>query len=183
MDGAYTALDQLEDPLEPNGAFVITRDQHGRYVVLLGTRKKWMLPGGGIKPFELPRFAAVRETNNESGLHLDATSLVQIGLFAQTIVIVKDGRKIIVPISALVHLFNAPSYEGEFKKHPDKEVVERRFMTIEDIIEIHETEGTVRLGDLRMILYHDALTLGTIQGPVEGLLRDPVRFRDTDRYF
>ena len=44
----------------------------------------WDLPKGGIDADETPLDAALRETREESGLHLDAEGLVDLGRFAYT---------------------------------------------------------------------------------------------------
>ncbi len=41
--------------------------------------KKWQLPGGGIKRYELPKKAAIREVFEETGLVLDEKDLKSLG--------------------------------------------------------------------------------------------------------
>lgn len=61
------------------GASAIVVDDNGR--ILLQQRSdnhQWGIPGGGIEPGEEPATAAIRETYEETGLHVDVTRLVGI---------------------------------------------------------------------------------------------------------
>lgn len=58
--------------MKKNGAFVVIFNR-GRDKVLLVKRKDfpiWVLPGGGVEQKELPRKAAIRETNEETGFRI-----------------------------------------------------------------------------------------------------------------
>lgn len=61
---------------------VITNDDNEVLLVRswLG-RQQWSLPGGGVKRSETPAQAAAREVHEETGLHIPADHLTEIGSF------------------------------------------------------------------------------------------------------
>jgi len=66
-------------PLPVRGVKVMAFDAQGRVLLVrhrYGNRDAWMLPGGGIRPWERPLAAARRELREETGCRLDALRLV-----------------------------------------------------------------------------------------------------------
>lgn len=60
-------------------AAVVLQDDQGRVLVgLHADRNLWVVPGGLIEPGELPTDAAVREVWEETGLHVELTSLLGV---------------------------------------------------------------------------------------------------------
>lgn len=58
---------------------VAVRDEQGRVLVARHSEVgAWVLPGGAIEPAETPADAAVREAWEETGLHVELTSLVGV---------------------------------------------------------------------------------------------------------
>jgi len=65
--------------LPVRGVKVMTFDRDGRVLLVrhrYGDRDAWMLPGGGVRPWERPIAAAQRELWEETGCRLDDPRLV-----------------------------------------------------------------------------------------------------------
>lgn len=60
--------------LRPGGYLVVRNSQNE--IAILSTPKGLFLPGGGQNPDELPAQAAVRETKEECGLHVEVQRLI-----------------------------------------------------------------------------------------------------------
>jgi ADP-ribose pyrophosphatase YjhB (NUDIX family) len=62
------------------GAHVLATDDRGRILVVRTTYlgPEWMLPGGRVERGETPHAAAVRETREETGLHVGVDRLVLV---------------------------------------------------------------------------------------------------------
>ena len=61
------------------GANVLVTDASGRILVVRPTyQREWMLPGGRVEGGETPHAAAVRETREETGLHVDLDGLLLV---------------------------------------------------------------------------------------------------------
>jgi 8-oxo-dGTP diphosphatase len=65
------------------GAFAVIADEQGRVLLCLRRdRPVWNLPGGGVRPGEMPDEAAIRETHEETGLEIRIDRLT--GVYGKT---------------------------------------------------------------------------------------------------
>jgi ADP-ribose pyrophosphatase YjhB (NUDIX family) len=78
-------IDYLNDPNAPKANSIvpavsaIVTDDRGRVLLILRTDNNyWSIPGGGVKPGESVRDAAVREVKEETGIDCQVTGLVGI---------------------------------------------------------------------------------------------------------
>jgi len=82
-----------------------------------GNRAAWLLPGGGIRPFEAPAKAAARELKEETGLAADRLALRSVHHSEA------EGKR------DTVHLFTATANGAP--KPDGREVEEARFFALE----------------------------------------------------
>jgi 8-oxo-dGTP diphosphatase len=66
-----------QDYVSRPGAYVILRNQHGQ-VAVVRTPIGVFLPGGGQRHLEAPEEAAIRETREECGFHIEITGHVGV---------------------------------------------------------------------------------------------------------
>lgn len=58
---------------------IITRDEHGRVLLVQHENEKvWVVPGGAVEPNEVPAEAAAREMWEETGLEVDLARIVGV---------------------------------------------------------------------------------------------------------
>ncbi|ACS85571.1 NUDIX hydrolase [Musicola paradisiaca Ech703] len=83
MDTTFTALGDISQPGDYQGALVIVRDLNGNVLMQLRDADKdivypgyWSLFGGGLEPGESPAQAAARELAEEIGLIVDRRRLL-----------------------------------------------------------------------------------------------------------
>lgn len=78
-------IDYLNDPnapkansIKPAVSAVVTDDEGAILLILRTDNGYWSIPGGGVKPGESVRDAAVREVKEETGIDCEVTGLVGI---------------------------------------------------------------------------------------------------------
>jgi ADP-ribose pyrophosphatase YjhB (NUDIX family) len=78
-------IDYLNDPDAPAANSIVpavsavATDQDGRILLILRTDNGyWSIPGGGVKPGETIKEAAVREVGEETGIECEVTGLIGI---------------------------------------------------------------------------------------------------------
>jgi 8-oxo-dGTP pyrophosphatase MutT (NUDIX family) len=163
-----------------DGAFGIIEDTEQR--ILMGRAaygaKLLQLPGGGVERGELPSTAAANEILEETGLFVSRENLTLIAILGQ-LRAVWEGKTI--GIAGNVFLYHVTAYEGDLFDQPDDEILERKFLSVEEIIAGYDQKRVAR-GAARMVLIFDAIRRGTITRlPYEGMLADlfpvqPFRF-------
>ena len=143
-----------------NGANVIVLNSKGEILVVRQNygEKKWMLPGGEIERGESATHAAQEETEEETGIIIDAKELRLIAYFVQR-------------PKGFVFLYETNKFSGEMVVEPEGEILEVRFMSLAEIIEKKDTFG---LGYIRMIVRYMRCSQGIDQIPYEGRLSEPV---------
>lgn len=108
---------------------VLVRDDAGRLLLVQdGDTGLWTCPGGLIEPFEQPADAAVRETWEEAGLHVELTALVGVfgGELCQTHY--RNGDK----VAWVATVFAARIIGGTAKADGD-ETTAIRYCTADDL--------------------------------------------------
>ncbi len=77
--------DYLNDPNAPKAnsivpavSAIVTDDRGGILLILRTDNDYWSIPGGGVKPGESVKEAAVREVKEETGIDCEVTGLVGI---------------------------------------------------------------------------------------------------------
>jgi len=145
-----------------NGANVIVVDAEGRILVERQNygEKRWMLPGGAIERGESPSHAAQEETEEETGIVIYAENLKLVAFFVQR-------------PNGVVFLFETNKFSGTLITEPNEEVLEARFMSVEEIFQHWDEFG---LGYKRMILRYLRCRAGIDKIPFEGRLSDGVDF-------
>lgn len=145
-----------------NGANVIVRDETERILVVRQNygEKKWMLPGGEIERGESASHAAQEETEEETGIQIDAENLRLIAYLVQR-------------PRGFVFLFETNKFTGELITETTTEVLETRFMSLEEIYQNWDDFG---LGYKRMILQYLRCEAGIDSTPFEGRLSSPVEY-------
>lgn len=145
-----------------NGANVIVLDAEGRILVEQQNygEHRWMLPGGAIERGESPSHAAQEETEEETGIRIDAENLKLVAYFVQR-------------PNGVVFLFETNRFSGALITESNEEVLEARFMSVQEIFQNWDGFG---LGYKRMILRYLRCKAGIDQLPFEGRLSDPVEF-------
>ena len=111
--------------LEVPSVAVLTFDQGDRVLLVRHVEgNDWTIPGGMIEPYELPSDAAVRETWEETGLHVELTHIV--GVFGGTLCsgTYSNGNK----VTWVSTVFGAQSIRGTLQ--PDgEEILEARYFS------------------------------------------------------
>jgi len=145
-----------------NGANVIVLDAEGRILVERSRygETKWMLPGGAIERGESPSHAAQEETEEETGIWIDAEDLHLVAYFVQR-------------PNGIVFLFETNKFSGILITEPNEEILEARFMSVQEIFQNWDLFG---LGYKRMILRYLRCKAGIDRVPFEGRLSDAVEF-------
>ena len=138
--------------LSPTNEILVVRQNYGE--------KKLMLPGGRIERGESPSHAAQEETEEESGIIIDANEFQLIAYFVQR-------------PKGVVFLFETRNFSGEIINLPNEEILEARFMSFAEIIEQREQFG---LAYIRMIIRYMRCSQGVDPIPYEGRLSDEVEF-------
>src|SRR5512138_631370 len=77
------AISSLGVAMSDLGALATIFDEQGRVLLVHQTYagNKWAWPGGAVEPNEVPWDAAVRETREETGLHVEVVRLVSVYMF------------------------------------------------------------------------------------------------------
>lgn len=145
-----------------NGANVVVLDKFGRILVVRQNygENKWILPGGEIERGESASHAAQEETEEETGIQIDAENLRLIAFFVQR-------------PKGFVFLFETDKFAGELVTEPTTEVLNARFMSLE---EIYQNWNDFGLGYKRMILQYLRCKENIDPIPFEGRLSNPVEF-------
>jgi ADP-ribose pyrophosphatase YjhB (NUDIX family) len=137
--------------LSPTGEILVVQQNYGE--------GKWMLPGGEIERGESASHAGQEETEEESGIWIDATKLRLIAFFVQR-------------PKGFVFLFEAKEFSGEISG-PTSEIAEIKFMSFREILDSKEKFG---LAYIRMITHYMRCIKGIDLIPFEGRLCDPVDY-------
>ena len=153
----------LREPI--NGANAIVLDGEGKILMVRHSygKKQWALPGGGIERGEAPSHGAQEETEEETGIIIDAGELRLIAYFVQR-------------PKGIVFLFEATRFSGNLITEPNDEVLESRFMSFDEILKM---ESEVGLGYRRMIVRYRRCSLCIDKIPYEGRLSDKVEYPKT----
>lgn len=151
-----------------NGANVVVLDADSRILVERQNYKeqKWMLPGGQIERGESPSHAAQEETEEETGLEIYAENLKLVAFFVQR-------------PNGIVFLYETDKWSGQLIIEPNEEILEARFMAVEEIMGRFDEFG---LGYKRMILQYLRCKAGIDPTPFEGRLSNPVEFPRAGAY-
>ena len=144
-----------------NGANVVVLNSESEILVVQQNygEGKWMLPGGEIERGESASHAGQEETEEESGVLIDATKLRLIAFFVQR-------------PKGFVFLFEAKTFSGEISG-PTSEIAEVKFMSFPEILESREKFG---LAYIRMIIRYMRCIQDIDSVPFEGRLSDPVEY-------
>lgn len=145
-----------------NGANVVIRNSVEEILVVRQNygEKKYMLPGGEIERGESPRHAAQEETEEETDVIIDEKDMKFVGLFVQR-------------PNGLVVLYETDKFTGTPRAEANKEILEARFMSYQEIIDRRNEFG---LGYLRMIIRYKRCVRGLDCIPTEGRLADRVEY-------
>ncbi|MEV0678064.1 NUDIX domain-containing protein [Actinosynnema sp. NPDC050436] len=91
--------DHLNDPNAPKATSIrvavsaVVRDQAGRILMIRRTdNDKYAIPGGGQEPGETVAEAVVREVEEETGIHVEVTTLVGIYSNPAHVIAYDDGE-------------------------------------------------------------------------------------------
>lgn len=120
------------------GVFVAITDKHNKMLLVKNNNGKWGLPGGGVEQGELVDSTAKREVEEETGFKVKIAR--QIGVFSLT------------KSLGVVILFEGEITGGEMKNRQDKEISERRFFGIEEILSLGQGIYPAQLGLLRHVI-------------------------------
>ncbi len=115
-----------------NSAFAIICRRGQVLLVKARGRKRWTLPGGGLKSLESPWAAAIREVREETGL--EARLIALAGLYHRA-----DG--------SLAYVFTARVGWQEIPKGPLHEIAKRRWMPLRKALRRLERAPRERLQD------------------------------------
>ena len=115
-----------------DSAFAVIRRRDQVLVVKPRRRNRWQLPGGGIKSDETPRFAAIREIREETGL--EARLLALSGIYRR-----RDGT--------LAYVFVARVGWQDIPKGRLNEIAKRRWMPRSKAMRRLPRSSRVRLQD------------------------------------
>lgn len=145
-----------------NGANIIIVNQKGEILVVRQNygAKQWMLSGGEIERGESPRHAAQEETWEETGLTVNEEDMHFIALFVQR-------------PNGFVCLYEATRFSGELISEPTEEILDRQFMSFQEIMNRGEEFG---LAYRRMILHYKRCVHGLSCTPIEARLSDRVEY-------
>ncbi len=145
-----------------NGANAVVLNRAGMILVAQQNygENKWMLPGGEIERGELATHAAQEETEEETGILIDAAELRLIAYFVQR-------------PRGFVFLFEATRFTGNVTLESTDEILQVQFMSIQQIIDNRKDFG---LGYMRMILQYVRCVNRIDPMPFEGRLSNPVEF-------
>jgi len=162
-----------------NGSNVIIEREDGKVLMVKGSYKYWMLPGGGVERAELPSHAAMEEVLEETGFIIPRRSdLRLISLLTQKVVF----KKVTIPTSGLVTLYTIrmEACEGSIATRPNDEILKRDFKSIDQIVSMYNRDQkSVGLGYVRMLLIFDMIRRGVVDPVYEHVLADPVPVKPT----
>lgn len=166
------------EQVKPNGAYVVIEDAEGRVLIERGSYGYWMLPGGTADRLELLIHAAVEETLEETGLILEEQDLSFIAQFIQKVV--HKGKKL--PLSGVVNLYTTTKYAGELHTKSIGEVVEWRWVTIDEAFELYEKEKDTKKGGgmrayMKALAVYDNIKRGLLKPVYEAIWANKVPFR------
>lgn len=165
------------EQVKPNGAYVIIEDPDGRVLIERGSYGYWMLPGGTAERMELLIHAAVDEAMEETGLLLSQRDLRLVAQFVQKVR--HQGKTL--PLSGVVNLYVTDQYEGELFTEPTNEVVEWRWVTIDEALALYQgEEGKAQIGMrpyMKALAVYDNIRRGILSPGHEAIWSDPVPFR------
>ena len=115
--------------LELPSVSVVVRDEEGRVLLVRHAETgDWVTPGGALEPSEPPADAAVRETWEETGLHVRLVRLAGVYGGSEYVVRYRNGD---------VNSYAMIVFEGEViggvAKPDGSETLEVRFLSLEEI--------------------------------------------------
>ncbi|MCC6520883.1 NUDIX hydrolase [Candidatus Nomurabacteria bacterium] len=151
-----------------NGTNVIVENEKGNILVGRSTygEKLYMLPGGAIERGELPRHAAISETEEETGVVIQEDDLELIAYFIQRLKGVQSA-------SGNLFLYRCNKHAQEKLIAFTPELTDIEFMPVEKIFEKQKEFGVAYF---RMILTHLRIKDGFEQTPKEARLSDVVEY-------
>ena len=162
--------------LKVNGSNVIIEGSDGKVLMIRGSYGYWMLPGGGIERAELPVHAAMDEALEETNLLVAKEDLQLVALMVQKVV----HKGVTLPLSGLLTLYRCAKYAGELFTKATQEVVEWRFMDLDEVLALYDKDpNSVRRSYLKLLIIHDNIRHGLLSAVYEGLMADPVPLRPT----
>ena len=162
-------LQLIESALKKlNGVSVIIEDADGSILVGRSTygEKLFMLPGGGIERGELPKHAAVSETEEETGIIIEEDHLELIACFIQRLKGVQSA-------SGNLFLYRCTTYTHSELVAFIPELTDIKFMSFDEIFSKRKEFG---LAYLRMILMGMRIKAGFEKTPKEARLSDTVEY-------
>lgn len=151
-----------------NGVNVIVEDENGKILVGRSTygEQLFMLPGGGIERGELPKHAAVSETEEETGIIIEEDCLELISCFIQRLKGVQSA-------SGNLFLYRCRSYTHSELVAFVPELTDIKFMSFDEIVSRKNEFG---LAYFRMILMFMRIKDGFEKTPKEARLSDIVEY-------
>jgi 8-oxo-dGTP pyrophosphatase MutT (NUDIX family) len=110
-------------------AGVLFNDGNGRVLLVNPTYKKgWEIPGGYVEIGESPRAAAIREVNEELGLHIDVRTLLVLDWAPHP----NEGDKLLI-------IFDGGTLEQDFLKtvvFEDGELSAAKFFSLDELFDV-----------------------------------------------
>ena len=151
-----------------NGVNVIIENDKQEILVGRSTygEKLFMLPGGGIERGELPKHAALSETEEETGIIIQEEYLELIACFIQRLKGVQSA-------SGNLFLYRCNTYTHSELIAFTPELLDIQFMSLENILSRREEFG---LAYIRMIIMAMRIKNGYEKIPKEARLSDTVEY-------
>lgn len=133
----FTPLSQVPDePITSCFVVAVTTDQR---IAIARPKRGWGLPGGHIETGESPEDCVRREANEECGIILGELTVIG-GWFAEKIKETEHNAKYPNNAYQLLYLARIETISDDYT--PQYEILERKFIPIEDFPKYHHSFGT-----------------------------------------
>lgn len=147
-DDVLLCYNKKEDALK---VLLIQRDTHP-------FKGSWALPGGFVNPNESTEMSCIRETKEETGVHISLEQIQQLHAFSEPN---RDPRGWVVTVSYLAFIGEEPLTAGDDAKTARWFQLERKnqqlFLTSEDVQIILDLKTGASLGPDRLAFDHNLI--------------------------